>query len=222
MDEQADTDVTTAAAAAQRDAGAASSDDDDLGAALLAGLPGGGTADGTDGDDSEADDSGLIEYEAGLSHQLDTTVPPEPVPVVTGNEIDFNLDTGAAGGGATDGAGLDAVASAAVDAGAEDGSAGLAERDRAFNLDFEAVGGDKDLDNFFEGLDTLDAAEEEPHDASLDGQEDVGTKLDLAKAFIEMGDQDGAKEVLKEVMDAGDDDQKREAQGLLRTLEADA
>jgi len=74
---------------------------------------------------------------------------------------------------------------------------------------------DKDLDDFFEGLDSGDEAED-----GSGGHEEIGTKLDLAKAFIEMGDQDGAKDILKEVVDHGDDDQKQEAQGLLQQLDA--
>lgn len=75
---------------------------------------------------------------------------------------------------------------------------------------------DKDTEDFFEGLD----GSEEGYDGSDDGHEEVGTKLDLAKAFIEMGDQDGAKDILKEVVDHGDDDQKQQAHGLLQQLEA--
>ena len=85
-----------------------------------------------------------------------------------------------------------------------------------FNFDLGSLATkDKDLDDFFEGLDSGD----EDHDGS-GGHEEVGTKLDLAKAFIEMGDQDGAKDILKEVVDLGDEEQKQEAQGLLQQLEA--
>ena len=53
----------------------------------------------------------------------------------------------------------------------------------------------------------------------LDGQwHDAATKLDLAKAYQEMGDTDGAREILQEVLHEGDDQQKSEAQGLLAKL----
>ncbi len=45
--------------------------------------------------------------------------------------------------------------------------------------------------------------------------DEIGTKLDLAKAYIEMGDQEGAKDLLKEVMDEGNSHQKDEAKELL-------
>ena len=44
------------------------------------------------------------------------------------------------------------------------------------------------------------------------------TKLDLAKAYEEMGDKDGARELLNEVMKDGDAAQKGTAQQLLAKL----
>jgi pilus assembly protein FimV len=53
----------------------------------------------------------------------------------------------------------------------------------------------------------------------LDGQwHDAATKLDLAKAYQEMGDVDGAREILQEELHEGDDQQKSEAQALLSKL----
>ena len=50
----------------------------------------------------------------------------------------------------------------------------------------------------------------------LDGQwHDAATKLDLAKAYQEMGDVEGAREILQEVLHEGDDQQKAEAKTLL-------
>ena len=49
--------------------------------------------------------------------------------------------------------------------------------------------------------------------------DDVATKLDLAKAYQEMGDKDGAKELLKEVAAEGSAAQKAEAQKLLTALD---
>jgi pilus assembly protein FimV len=45
--------------------------------------------------------------------------------------------------------------------------------------------------------------------------EEVATKLDLARAYIDMGDEEGAKDILGEVVNEGTDEQKAEAQGLL-------
>ena len=48
--------------------------------------------------------------------------------------------------------------------------------------------------------------------------QEVATKLDLAKAYEEMGDKDGARELLNEVMKDGDAAQKGQAQALLGKL----
>ncbi len=47
---------------------------------------------------------------------------------------------------------------------------------------------------------------------------DVQTKFDLAKAYQEMGDKDGAGEILQEVIKEGDADQKAQAKTLLDSL----
>jgi pilus assembly protein FimV len=47
---------------------------------------------------------------------------------------------------------------------------------------------------------------------------DVQTKFDLAKAYQEMGDKDGAKEILQEVIKEGDAEQKTQAKTLLDSL----
>jgi pilus assembly protein FimV len=48
---------------------------------------------------------------------------------------------------------------------------------------------------------------------------EVQTKFDLAKAYQEMGDKDGAREILKEVIAEGDAEQKAAAQAVLASLE---
>jgi len=60
---------------------------------------------------------------------------------------------------------------------------------------------------------------EDPTPSVLDGQwHDAATKLDLAKAYQEMGDVEGAREILQEVLHEGDDQQKTEAKALLAKL----
>jgi len=46
----------------------------------------------------------------------------------------------------------------------------------------------------------------------------INTKLDLARAYVEMGDEEGARSILDEVLNEGDDMQKRDAQELLGCL----
>jgi pilus assembly protein FimV len=47
---------------------------------------------------------------------------------------------------------------------------------------------------------------------------EVGTKLDLARAYMDMGDPDGAKNILEEVLHEGSMTQKQEAQRLMESL----
>lgn len=54
--------------------------------------------------------------------------------------------------------------------------------------------------------------------AGSEGGEGVGTKLELAKAYLEIGDKDGAREILQEVAKEGSSAQRAEAQKLIATL----
>jgi pilus assembly protein FimV len=47
---------------------------------------------------------------------------------------------------------------------------------------------------------------------------EVGTKLDLARAYMDMGDPDGARNILEEVLAEGSAAQKQEAQRLMESL----
>ena len=48
--------------------------------------------------------------------------------------------------------------------------------------------------------------------------QEVATKLDLAKAYMDMGDKDGAREILQEVVEEGEPEQKSDAKKLLAAL----
>lgn len=74
-----------------------------------------------------------------------------------------------------------------------------------------AVDGDKDID-----LDKLAAAEDEFD--FLAGTDECATKLDLARAYIDMEDMDGARELLQEVLQEGSDQQKQDARSLMDNM----
>ncbi len=57
-------------------------------------------------------------------------------------------------------------------------------------------------------------------DAVLGEPDEVGTKLDLARAYLDMGDREGARELLVEVIEEGSDPQRKEAEGLMQQLSA--
>ena len=65
----------------------------------------------------------------------------------------------------------------------------------------------------------LDLPPEQPADGDSRWQE-VATKLDLAKAYEEMGDLEGARELLQEVIKEGDTGQREKAQALLAKIGA--
>ncbi|MFZ5603308.1 MAG: FimV/HubP family polar landmark protein [Pseudomonadota bacterium] len=69
----------------------------------------------------------------------------------------------------------------------------------------------------FAANDQIDSGDELDFLADAD---ETSTKLDLARAYIDMGDRDGAKDILDEVLIEGNDNQKQEARDLLNRLEA--
>ncbi|MEL7939817.1 FimV/HubP family polar landmark protein [Pseudomonas delhiensis] len=52
----------------------------------------------------------------------------------------------------------------------------------------------------------------------LSGADEAATKLDLARAYIDMGDAEGARDILDEVISEGSDQQQKEARELLERL----
>ncbi len=79
-------------------------------------------------------------------------------------------------------------------------------RDFEFKLDLEGL----DLPTPGEGR--MDAAPKDAH------WYDVQQKFDLAKAYQEMGDRDGARDILREVLKEGDQDQRTQATQLIAKL----
>jgi pilus assembly protein FimV len=77
---------------------------------------------------------------------------------------------------------------------------GIAVEDLVFD-EFDA--GDEDLGDNFDSLVDSDS---------------VATKLDLARAYVDMGDSDGAREMLEEVMQEGDTQQQLDAKALLDAM----
>lgn len=63
----------------------------------------------------------------------------------------------------------------------------------------------------------VDLALEFERDAAL--PDAISTKLDLARAYIDMGDADSARSILEEVIDEGDETRRQEARELLDTIQ---
>ncbi|HBN8602414.1 TPA: FimV family protein [Pseudomonas aeruginosa] len=64
---------------------------------------------------------------------------------------------------------------------------------------------------------TLDGESDDDFDF-LSGADEAATKLDLARAYIDMGDSEGARDILDEVLAEGNDSQQAEARELLERL----
>ncbi len=92
-----------------------------------------------------------------------------------------------------------------IDGVALDEAQGDADEVGALNLD------DLVFDEF-----SADSAEEDMPE--LSDSDDIANKLDLARAFIDMGDEDGARDIINEVLEAGSDEQKAAAQALMEQL----
>ena len=106
----------------------------------------------------------------------------------------------------------------------EEISLDLGESDTLDSMDLDSI--ERELEGLSEGL---DAEEGEPLDLptsddsesislDLDTTDEVTTKLDLARAYIDMGDSEGAKSILEEVVSEGSDQQKEEAQSLIDSI----
>ena len=65
------------------------------------------------------------------------------------------------------------------------------------------------------GKDTNDTEEDF---VDNDDMLEVGTKLDLARAYVDMGDPIGARSILEEVLAEGNEEQKEQAQRLIDSL----
>jgi pilus assembly protein FimV len=121
------------------------------------------------------------------------------------SSLDFNLDVGAED-------------EATVPTSSDDNSldfdlGGLA--DLSMDISTEEAAGSEATGELESNDDELG---DELSDDAFGEVDEVGTKLDLAKAYVDMGDGDGARSILDEVMEEGDDDQKKQAEELLSQL----
>ncbi len=88
--------------------------------------------------------------------------------------------------------------------------------DDGLELGFDSLDDDADLEIDLSGLDDDDGLELDFD--SLDDDKDAASKLAIAKAYIEVGDNDDAKALLEEVVSEGDDAQISEANELLDSI----
>jgi pilus assembly protein FimV len=109
-----------------------------------------------------------------------------------------------------------------VDAFEEDPDLDLDELTQVLETDAASRPSDDEATLAVTGVETESPVEEEVDDTREmpPGEVDeVGTKLDLARAYIDMGDPDGARSILEEVVEEGDEAQQAEARELLDSLD---
>jgi len=129
----------------------------------------------------------------------DKPKPAAPRPLPPSGDLDFRLDPHTAG--------------------ALDDAAAKLKKEEPVSPALARPAAAIDLDKLDLAFTPENQAFEDPTPSALDGQwHDAATKLDLAKAYQEMGDVEGAREILQEVLHEGDDTQKAEAQVLLAKL----
>ena len=161
-------------------------------------------------------DGGLDFDVSGSTEKKDTSaeetvVAPRPQAKDAG--LDFDLDLGTASPEAKP-----ASAAASPAPAADPGLTFDLNLDLGTEKKTEPVSGaGPDLSTISLDLDAADSGAAAPAGTDPKWQE-IATKLDLAKAYEEMGDKDGARELLNEVMKDGDGAQKGQAQQLLAKL----
>ncbi|TAN65853.1 MAG: fimbrial protein FimV [Methylobacter sp.] len=101
------------------------------------------------------------------------------------------------------------------------GSSDKTQQDVEFSVD-ESLELDEDFDFNFDALPTTGGQGLEQLDefgvSDLTDMDELETKLDLAKAYVDMGDADAAKDIAREVLEQGTVEQKKIAQALLDEL----
>ncbi len=159
---------------------------------------------------------------------------PAPAPAAT--ETAFDLDLGETKPAAKDDGGIDFTGTMRIETAAAEDKSGLEAMELGApvdnSLDFD-IGGKIEMPDEI-SMDepaTPNAAKWEPQTAAAEfsletagvpaageaqsGQwDETATKLDLAKAYIDMGDAEGARSILQEVISEGNETQKKQAQEL--------
>lgn len=149
-------------------------------------------------DNNELDSANDLEFEAGLA-------PEESGTEGLGDELVL-VDEDAAT--ATTETTTESIADSDNDI-EEDLFAGLEESEGSESSDDDWLA---DLSDDISSLDDIDDSE------LFSAEDEVGTKLDLARAYIDMGDSESAKGILNEVVSDGNDEQKKDANELIERI----
>jgi len=186
--------------------------------------------------------SAAVEEQAGMELDLDAMLAPseekpaavsQPLPVDEEFDMDFSLDL-------PESAPAENIEAQAMDVQEEESitieSASAPEEEAHLDFDFNlgeetppaapdvkapAAMPELDLSGISLDLDESKAMAPDVMAAAgeeLSGSAEAATKLDLARAYVEMGDTDGAREILEEVLKEGSSQQQADASQLLASL----
>jgi len=190
---------------------------------------------------ASSSDEASLDFDADFSFDdLSSSTSVEPkVETTEESSLDFNLDFDSSTTDLDDATVLDFEQAPSLDLPAETTDSGelntQSAADLASELDLDLDSGFLDVPAEAPSLDITDltpppaapmtSAANDMSDSGddldfLSDADEASTKLDLARAYIDMGDRDGAKDILDEVMIEGNDNQKSEAKELLTRLES--
>lgn len=166
----------------------------------------------SDGMDLDLGDDLGMDLDADNLFEEDAAAEPEAA-VDDGLDLDMDISEESSDDGLDfDMADVDVAAS--EDDQASDDTMGLDDGLFDDDADSTQMIDDESLETMIDDIES-DSADFGLDDDMPDNLDEVGTKLDLAKAYIDMGDSDGAKASLEEVIQEGNAQQKKEAEELL-------
>jgi pilus assembly protein FimV len=157
--------------------------------------------------DESMDDLDALLAESGDEADPDGTSDADDIVLAEDDEEDLDAMLAALGANAADQAATDA-----------DNVEVALDEDMDLDTELEALLGSVDDDIALDesGADDEDRGFEDM--GFLEGTDEVETKLDLARAYIDMEDRDGAKDILSEILSEGSDVQQQEARKLMESI----
>jgi len=168
--------------------------------------------------DTAEDLSADMDLDSGID--LDTDITEEisaEVDMDLDSDIDLDIDTAEADMDLD--ADLDLAVDLDIDTAAEEDVPPVSDDTMAIldaGLDMDAS---EDLEVALDDSADIDVSLDDDDDFDIselsEDVDEVGTKLDLAKAYIDMGDNEGAKSILEEVKVEGNEEQQQQAEELL-------
>lgn len=152
-----------------------------------------------------AADSNGGDADLDLSFDLDDEVPASPAPAEGAGERLQNTVTGLT------------LGETRGDDARDDGRVLVADSEHMETVKLDRLD-DYEIDENIDSEDTVQMPRDENVESQSD-EDEADTKLNLAKAYIELGDNDGARTILEEVQVDGSDEQREEAGQLLAQLD---